>query len=88
MHAIERPRLPRVGVVALGALALAIVVLLLAASRLGDIGLSSHSASTDAATGASAQNRSAPPVASSWLWSNPFKAPFRVVLPWNTPARR
>ena len=41
MHAIERPYLPRIGVLTLGAVLLAVVVLLLAASRVGDVGLSS-----------------------------------------------
>lgn len=87
MHAIERPRLPRIGVLALGAILLAIVVLLLAASRLGDIGVTAGSASIGAVVSPPANTRSAPLVASSWF-SNPFRVPFRVILPWNTPTRR
>lgn len=81
MHAIERPHLPRIGVLALSALLLAIVVLLLAASRVGDIG--SGSASSGAATGLPTKIHTTAPAAWSWF-TNPFAAPFRVVLPWNT----
>ena len=66
MHAIERPHLPRIGVLALGAVLLAIVVLLLAASRVGDIGLSSSSASSGASTAPPASIHSAPSAASSF----------------------
>lgn len=87
MHAIERPHLQRIGVLALGAVVLAIVVLLLAAARAGDIGLSSVSASSGTATGPPATVRTAPSPAASWF-ANPFAPPFRVVLPWKTPTRR
>lgn len=87
MHAIERPHLPRIGILALGAVVLAIVVLLLAASRVGDIGWSSGAASSGAPAGPPAKIDSAAPAAPSWF-ANPFAPPFRVVLPWNTPSRR
>jgi hypothetical protein len=86
MHAIERPHLPRIGVPALGAVLLAVVVLLLAASRVGDNGISFRSASSGAPTAPPAEIHSGLPVASSWFTS-PFAAPVRVVLPWHT-ARR
>lgn len=87
MHAIERPRLPRIGVLALGALLLAVAVLLLAGSRLGDLGPSSGSASGGPAASPPAPIHSAGAAASSWL-TNPFAAPFHVVLPWNTAGGR
>jgi hypothetical protein len=88
MHAIERPYLPRTGVLALGAVFLAIVLLLLlAASRVGDIGLTSSSGASGASTAPPAATHSAPSAASLWL-TNPFATPFHVVLPWNTPIRR
>jgi hypothetical protein len=43
MHAIEHPNLPRIGGLALGAVLVAIAVLLLAATRVGDIGFRSGS---------------------------------------------
>ena len=87
MHAIERPHLPRIGVLALSAVLLTMVVLLVAASRLGDIGLGAGSASSGTVTGQPARVHSAPPPASTWF-SNPFAQPFHVVLPWNAPTRR
>jgi hypothetical protein len=86
MHAIEHPHLPRMGVLALGAALLAIVVLLLAASRLGGIGLSAGSASSGPAA-VPARSHSAPPAA-AWALNNPFASPFRVTLPWTTTSRR
>lgn len=85
MHAIERPYLPRIGVLTLGAVLLEIVVLLLAASRVGDVGLSSGSASSGTATGLPATIHSAPMSSS---FTNPFGVPFRVVLPWTAASRR
>jgi hypothetical protein len=87
MHAIERPHLPRIGILALGAVLLALVVLLLAASRAGDIGLSSGSTSSAATTTPPAEIHSMPAAASPWF-TNPFAAPFHVVLPWNAATRR
>jgi preprotein translocase subunit SecG len=87
MHAIERPHLPRTGIFAVSAVLLAIVVLLLAPSRGGDIGLSSGSESSAATTTTQAKIHSTAPAASSWF-TNPFAAPFHVVLPWNAAARR
>jgi hypothetical protein len=81
MHAIAHPHLPRIALLALGAVVLALVVLLLAAARLGDISPSSGSASSGAAAGAPANVHNAP-AASSWV-TTPFEAPFRLVLSWN-----
>jgi hypothetical protein len=87
MHAIERPRLPRVGVLALGAVLLVIVVLLLTAYRIGDIRITSSSGSSTTATSPGAKIQYARAPASSWL-TNPFISPFRVVVSWTTAARR
>lgn len=84
MHAIERPHLPRVGFLALGAVLLAITVLLLAASRVEDIGVSSTSESTRAASvpaATAATINEARPVGSS-AFTNAFASPFHVALPW------
>lgn len=85
MHAIETPQLPRISVLALGAILLAIVVLLIAASRVADIGGSSgfsSGAATAPAAVASVRTATSP-------WSaNPFASPFHVVAPWTTATRR
>jgi hypothetical protein len=91
MHAIERPQLSRVGVLALSAVLLAIVVLLLAAARVGEIGTTSGSVSA-AASGSGAAPLSAAanharPAVGSWP-ANPFASPFRVVTPWPTATDR
>jgi len=85
MHALERPQLPRIGALALGAVLLAIVVLLLAASRVGDIGMSSNTASSAPAPTTAISH--AGPASSNWLMS-PFASPFHVVLPWSAPTGR
>lgn len=87
MHAIERPHLQRVGVMALGGVLLAIVVLLLAASRVGDIGIGSGASSSARVIGPATAIHRTSPGASSWL-ASPFASPFRVVLPWMTATRR
>jgi hypothetical protein len=85
MHAIERPLLPRIGLLALGTVVLAFVVMLLAASRLGDLGLSAGSAANSAFTSPGAGIRIPPPA--SW-YANPFAVPVRAVLPWSSANRR
>jgi hypothetical protein len=87
MHAIERPRLPRISVLAVGAVLLAIVVLLLAAARVRDISLSSGSAPSGAKAGPPVTIHSARRAGSSWVTSA-FAVQSRVVLPWNTTTRR
>jgi hypothetical protein len=86
MHAIERPHLPRIGVIALSAALLALVALLLAAWRLGGTTMSSGVASSGASSVAPVEARSAVPATSSWF-TNPFAAPFRVDTPWNKTSR-
>lgn len=86
MHAIERPLLPRFGLLGLGAVLLAIVVLLLAASRLGDIGVSAGTASSGAVKAPAAHISRTPLAASSWF-ANPFAVPVHSV-PWPTAPRR
>jgi hypothetical protein len=78
MHAIERPLLSRTALLALGAVLLAIVVLLLAASRLGDTGLSAGTASTGAPASPPATAPRTALVASSWF-ANPFVVPVHAV---------
>ena len=87
MHAIEHPHLPRVGLMALGALLLAIIVLLLAASRIGGIGANSTSATSGAATIQAAAVHRPGSAGPSW-YANPFASPFHVVAPWAKPAGR
>jgi len=87
MHAIDRPQLPRLGAFALAAVILAIVVPLLAATRVGDIGLSSGFGSSGAATAPAAGAPSASPTITSWFL-NPFAAPIRATLPWSTAIQR
>ena len=81
MHAIERPYLPRVGLRTLGTVLLAIVVLLLAASRVGGIDANSTSAARGALLGRTAAAGRSGLVGSSWL-TNGFASPFHVALPW------
>ncbi len=80
MHAIERPHLPRVGLLALGVL-VAIVVLLLAAPRVGDLGVSATSDSSGTAASATATtiNHS---LTNGAAFTNAFASPFHVVVPW------
>ncbi len=87
MHAIERPHLSRVGLMALGAMLMAIIVLLLAASRLGGIGAASTSHAAGAAIGPKAAVHAQGPSTGS-QFRNAFAPPFPVVLSWATPRGR
>jgi hypothetical protein len=87
MHAIAHPHLPRIGVLALGAILMAVVLLLLAATRVGDIRLGSSPGSAAPATTRAATIHYGRPAISSWS-ANPFASPFHVVLPWSNVARR
>ena len=87
MHALERPHLPRIGGLALGAVLLAIVVLLLAASQPSDIGVGSPPASSGAIAGPPAAAHGQALAAPSWF-TNPLGALFRVGLPWGERAER
>lgn len=81
MHAIDRPHIPRLGLMALGAILLAIIVLLLAASRVGEIGANATPNATAAPVSHTATVHNWRPAGPSWL-ANPFVSPFRVALPW------
>ncbi len=87
MHAIDRPQLPRIGMLALSAALLAIVIVLLIASRLGDVGAGLGAGSPGVATYPPATFNSMRPADSSWL-ANPFASPFHVTLPWTAANRR
>jgi len=87
MHAIERPYLSRVGLTALGVMLVAIIVLLLAASRLDGIGASSPSNATGAAVGPAAAVHPLTPAGVS-PFTDALATPFRVVVSWTTPHGR
>jgi hypothetical protein len=83
MHAIAHPHLPRTGVLALGVIVMAIAVLLLAASRAGDIRLASSPGSPAPATTRVTAIDQARPTPSLWS-TGPFASPFHAVLPWSS----
>jgi ABC-type glycerol-3-phosphate transport system substrate-binding protein len=87
MHAIERPHLPRMASLALGAVLLAVVVLLLAASRVGDLGMSSTASSTPPAASTPATLHHAWRTSPS-AFTNVFSSPFHAALPWASAPRR
>lgn len=86
MHAIERPHVSRVGLMALGAVVLAILVGLLAAYRVGEIGGGSTSGVSGAVTGQTVAVHGSGSAGSSW-YANPFASPFHVAFPWARAAR-
>ncbi len=81
MHAIEHPHLSRSGLMALGAVILAILVLLVAAARVGGIGANSRADTGGPAVGPRTTAHSSWSPAASW-YANAFASPFHVVLPW------
>jgi hypothetical protein len=84
MHALDRQHFPRIGTIALAATLLAIVLMLLAASRVGDIGIGGSSVGTSFATRPAASTPARTPI---WV-THPFASPFRVTLPWRSPERQ
>jgi len=83
--ALPHPHLPRAVVLALAAILLALVLVLHAATQVGDIGLGSSTG--PAATGATVERPAAHATApvSPARAVNLFAAPFRVRLPWPVP---
>jgi hypothetical protein len=86
MYAMQRPHLPRLGLLALAAV-LAMIVMLLAASRLGDVGTDSSSGATAAVPRQAVSSPTAAPTDTVWL-RNAFASPFKIVSPWSLPAHR
>lgn len=83
MHALEHPHPSRIGLLTLGAVVLAIVVLLLAAARLGGIGASSRAAASLSASSPQATARTSWPAAwPRYFNSNVFASPFHIAFPW------
>ena len=87
MHAIEHPHLPRVGWMATGALVLAVIVLLLAASRVGGLG-ASHMSEASRATIGPQITVDGSGYARAFRSSSPFASPFHIAIPWTKPSRR
>lgn len=82
MHAIERPHLPRVGLLGLAAVLVAIVALFLAASVGREFGMSSGSSPGRGLAGKTART-SYQAGADSSAFTNVFVPPFHaVVFPW------